>query len=487
MASRFILPSQQPVQSDGVPYAGGQLFFYLTGTSTPTPTYQDQNLTTPNSNPVILDASGNIGNIWLNPSVVYKVVLEDSNGDLIWTYDPVYPLAPSTIVGIVQGAVSTGSANAQIVSAPGYTPSGNNAFSFIAGFANTGAMNLEANSSGFYPVYQPSSTGPTALVGGEIEVGNIYVAIFNAQLNGNAGGYQIISAASLLALGVSAAMATVLGKTTVAAAAGAMGLAFGQCYFKYVSSASAALVPQGGSYITIAGVDYAIPAAGVSANPASCFINGVSGQSLTANTLYYVYAFNNGGMLALDFSTTGHSTDTTAGNVGVEIKTGDNSRSLVGMVYPQAGPTFADSGANRLVLSWFNRMGKSAIANFTAGRSTTSATYVELNTEIRCQVITWANEGVILSTGGYVSGTGSNTALYTSIGVDGTTPQDAMTQANSAVSSVGGGAACSLETSLLAEGFHYATMLGLVSGGTGTWAGGASTGNRCTMNAQVRG
>src|SRR5579872_5728625 len=313
MASRFILPSQQPVQSDGVPYAGGQLFFYLTGTSTPTPTYQDQGLTTPNTNPVILDASGNIGNIWLDPAVVYKVVLEDANGNLIWTYDPVYPTAPATIVGIVQGGVSTGSANAQIVSAPGYTPSANNAFSFIAGFANTGAMTLQANSSGFYPVYQPSSTGPTALAGGEIEVGSLYLAFFNAKLNGNAGGYQIASAASLLALGVSAAMAPVLGKTTTAAAAGAMGLAFGQCYFKYVSSASAALMPQDGSYITIAGVDYAIPAAGVSANPASCFINGVASQSLTPNTLYYVYAFNNSGTLALDFSTTGHSTDTKIG------------------------------------------------------------------------------------------------------------------------------------------------------------------------------
>src|SRR5579871_944891 len=92
MTNRFISPNQQFINNFGLPYAGGFLFFYISGTSTPANTYQDEALTTPNTNPVILDAGGDAGNVFLDSSIIYKVVLEDANGDLVWTYDPVIPV-----------------------------------------------------------------------------------------------------------------------------------------------------------------------------------------------------------------------------------------------------------------------------------------------------------------------------------------------------------------------------------------------------------
>jgi hypothetical protein len=52
---------------------------------------------------------------------------------------------------------------------------------------------------------------------------------------------------------------------------------------------------------------------------------------------YYVYACMNSGAMALDLSTTGHATDSSAANYGTEIKSGGPTRTLAGMIYTGAG------------------------------------------------------------------------------------------------------------------------------------------------------
>jgi parallel beta-helix repeat protein len=72
----------------GVPLPGGKLYSYIAGTSTPQATYVDSTQTTPNANPVLLDASGR-ANVWLNPALVYKFVLQDFFGNQIYVVDQV--------------------------------------------------------------------------------------------------------------------------------------------------------------------------------------------------------------------------------------------------------------------------------------------------------------------------------------------------------------------------------------------------------------
>lgn len=72
----------QAFYPNGSPLAGGQLFTYVAGTSTPQATYTDSTGSTPNTNPVILNASGQ-ANLWLNPALTYKFVLEDKNGNIV--------------------------------------------------------------------------------------------------------------------------------------------------------------------------------------------------------------------------------------------------------------------------------------------------------------------------------------------------------------------------------------------------------------------
>jgi len=72
----------------GIPLPGGQLSSFVAGTSTPQATYTDSTMSTPNTNPVILNANGQAP-VWLNPSLVYKFVLQDRFGNQIFSADQV--------------------------------------------------------------------------------------------------------------------------------------------------------------------------------------------------------------------------------------------------------------------------------------------------------------------------------------------------------------------------------------------------------------
>lgn len=91
--------------SNGDPLSGGKLYSYIAGTSTPLGTYTDESGATPNSNPVILDASGR-ADVWLSAASVYKFALYDSNDNLIWTVDDISGGSASTVSTTSWGAWS---------------------------------------------------------------------------------------------------------------------------------------------------------------------------------------------------------------------------------------------------------------------------------------------------------------------------------------------------------------------------------------------
>jgi len=72
------MPVAQFFDDSGKPLAGGLLFSYLAGSSTPQPTYADAALTTPNANPVVLSASGRA--VVYLAAVNYKFDLQNSAG-----------------------------------------------------------------------------------------------------------------------------------------------------------------------------------------------------------------------------------------------------------------------------------------------------------------------------------------------------------------------------------------------------------------------
>jgi hypothetical protein len=224
-------------------------------------------------------------------------------------------------------------------------------------------------------------------------------------------------------------------------------------------------VPYNGDKVRINGKLYQIPAAGVSAGSANVFINGALGN-LAAGTNYYVYLFDNGGTLTIDYSTTGHSTSTTAGNVGTRIKTGNDTRSLIGFVRCSTPPTnpFYNDTKFRWVRSWFNRQAErlDMTNNFSAQRATSSSSPVEMNAEIRIAFLVWANEALSLAfTCPTMNDTAGKFGFFT-VGID----ANINPGGNYAHALIGGNswqpASYPLHTQNISEGNHYATVFGFV-------------------------
>jgi hypothetical protein len=235
----------------------------------------------------------------------------------------------------------------------------------------------------------------------------------------------------------------------------------GQCKLS-LSGSNLILKPLDGNKLIVNGATCTVPDAGVS----------LLATGLTAGTLYYIYATASAGVVnALEASTTGHATSTTSGNKGVEIKSADDTRTLVGMARPITGPAWQDTAAQRFVRSWFNDSGVESYGPVFASRGSTSSvipTYVELFTTSRAEIILWAGERwIVEATGSAFNGT-AGAANYTAIGIDGTTAETGRLLSNS----TGSGAypfCVKANKTGLSEGYHYATILGAVSSGTGQW------------------
>ncbi len=105
-------PVFQAFTDAGQPLAGGQLFTYQAGTSTPATTWSDAALTTPNSNPVVLNSAGRAV-VYLS-SASFKYVLTDSLGAVVWTADPVQSVAAGATSGLGEIFVFGGDPNSPI-------------------------------------------------------------------------------------------------------------------------------------------------------------------------------------------------------------------------------------------------------------------------------------------------------------------------------------------------------------------------------------
>jgi hypothetical protein len=238
----------------------------------------------------------------------------------------------------------------------------------------------------------------------------------------------------------------------------------------YVSATAIKFVPFSGDLIKINGVVYRIPAAGIAgvANT-GVLVSGVAGQNLAANTLYYVYAFNNAGVITADFST-GYAVSATAGNVGTIIKIGDDTRTLIGMVRTNGSSQFADAATQRFTRSWFNDPG---IVGKTGNVSTTAlgtATNAEISTSLRVEFVTWSGETVSERITGYGYSTAIGVSMVCSPGFNSTIETTGQERFDTFTNSQGASTAIGAisEKNDLAEGYNFATAFYSTSGGAGT-------------------
>jgi len=79
-------PVYRAANNNGAMLAGGLVDTFAAGTFTPLATFSDPAGATPNTNPVVLDASGR-ANIYFTVGVAYKIRQRDSTGVTLWTVD----------------------------------------------------------------------------------------------------------------------------------------------------------------------------------------------------------------------------------------------------------------------------------------------------------------------------------------------------------------------------------------------------------------
>jgi hypothetical protein len=84
----FTLPSQQALDTAANVLSGATLTFSLTSTSTPTNAYSDSSLSTPVANPLSANAAGVFIPVFLDPAIIYRVVLKTAAGAVLQTWDP---------------------------------------------------------------------------------------------------------------------------------------------------------------------------------------------------------------------------------------------------------------------------------------------------------------------------------------------------------------------------------------------------------------
>jgi hypothetical protein len=153
MASVLLSPygiGQQFFDDNGVPLAGGLIYTYQAGSSTPLVSYTTNAGNIANANPIVLDAAGRVPQeIWLLTGYSYKFVLQNANAVLIQTLDNIYPIlqnAPASAPAVPTGGIILWSGSTGSIPATWYLCDGTNGTpdlrnSFIVGAGSTYAVN----------------------------------------------------------------------------------------------------------------------------------------------------------------------------------------------------------------------------------------------------------------------------------------------------------------------------------------------------------
>jgi len=134
----------------GIPLAGGKIYTYQAGSSTPLATYTDNTGAVANANPIVLGSDGRPANeIWLTYGFNYKFILKTADETTIQTYDNLYGIIgtqPAVGATIPAGLISMWSGSIGSIPAGWYLCDGSNGTPnltdrFIIGAGSTYAVN----------------------------------------------------------------------------------------------------------------------------------------------------------------------------------------------------------------------------------------------------------------------------------------------------------------------------------------------------------
>ncbi len=250
---------------------------------------------------------------------------------------------------------------------------------------------------------------------------------------------------------------------TTAAPTAAPTTGHGQCrlVLNGTGNSPLTLIPFNGNQLLIGGVSQKIPKGLTMAS-----------TGLSANTTYYIYATMSGTQMVLAASATSHVLDDAT---GVEVESGDATRTLVGMARTNQAGTWESSHQRILVLSWFNRRHLGGYnSNEDTGGVTSAAgnPWVEVDPGHRVEFLTWSDDAPFGGFTGFNYATLGATSAYAGLFVDFVNGVSGYslgynlgTFVNALYDLPMGGAQ---QMPGITEGYHYANVYVGYNGGSGT-------------------
>lgn len=161
----------QLFDDNGDPLAGGLIYTYTAGTTTPKSTYTTSAGSVANANPIVLDAGGRAPNaIYQEVGTDYKFVVKTSAGVTVGTYDNIPsindPFSLNSILSNVTGTNTIAATGTPTVTA--YTTGAT--YSFIPVNDNTGAVTIAIDGLTAKAI---SKNDGTALTAGDLQAGKL--------------------------------------------------------------------------------------------------------------------------------------------------------------------------------------------------------------------------------------------------------------------------------------------------------------------------
>lgn len=445
------------MSNDFLPFAVGG-----SANVTPQATYAANTTLTQNGFVAGIAKSPDLNKVWRQSSIMAAVLAQfivDQSGQNAVDDGTTATLEANLISAIRNAAkqtvilTDTGAANAYtatntpaltVLPGTGYTQRVNIAH------ANTGASTYAPDGLTAKPIF---GLGLQPLQGGELPVGVVILMyLVQAGVNSGNGAWIIIES-----LGGAAQIAPA---TQSQHAPQLQQIGHGQCRLSVTSTTVLTLKPYNGNNVIVNGVPLQLPPAGVTYT--------LSG--LAASTLYYVYLSGNTASPALSVSATTHVTGTN----GVEVKSGDATQTLVGMVRTNASTQFVDSATQRFCANWFNRRTLSCQFALSSALNFTNTSSALLSSTFIVEFLNWGDESVLVIFDGFCLNNTTGNAVQLVSGIDGITSVGSPQTFNSYQANANGNFSTSLNNAL-SEGYHFSSLFGNVNGGTGTLGQGSQT------------
>ena len=382
MATTYYAPdpiqSTQFIPGSATPANGGQLFFYLAGTSTKQTVYKDNAAATAWSNPIVLDSGGNLplgGEVWFTQGISYKVIFAPANDA-----DP--PASPYWTKDNLTGINDVSSTTSEWISGPAPT------------FVNATSFTLTGDQTATFTVGRRVRTTNTG--------GTVYSTITNSVF-GALTTVTVVNDSSTLDSGLSAVAYSILASNNISVP---------QSSFNVQPKISGRLTLTSGQPVsttdTVSTMLYWTAYRGNtvdiydgSANWRRYSFSEVSSVVPAATGVRDVFIYATSGILAI--TTVPWTNNTTRSSSlayqnGVRVLTGQTSRLYLGSYWATSG-SIPDTASTRVLSNYWNAIQRPLVANSSSGSWVTSGSlnWRPWNTELnaKAQVVCCEPDSVV--------------------------------------------------------------------------------------------